>query len=298
MPRDLQRCERSSSITDLPERKVIPSSSPGSPNKSTKVKIASTYATASPFLDFPHPTPAEVQSVHALLVQTHGERPPTLTVSTRSDAPNVLDSLIDTILSQNTSTCNFTRTRKDLDATFGLHNFAAIAEAPQAKLYQAIRRGGLAQKKSKAIQAILHSVHAEHGSYSLQHLTSPSFTNAEIMEELQRYDGVGPKTAACVLLFSLGRESFAVDTHVFRLSHLLGWVPKKANRIMAQAHLDVMVPGALKYELHVLMVHHGRNCKGCKSHGAKGECVLKTWLRERETTVDTETETKVEEMAD
>ncbi|KAI0754044.1 DNA glycosylase [Daedaleopsis nitida] len=101
------------------------------------------------------------------------------------------------------------------------------------------------------------------------------------MQELVSYDGVGPKTASCVLLFCLGRSSFPVDTHVFRLSRLLGWVPPKADRVTAQAHLDLRISDELKYGLHVLMVGHGRRCKGCKGgSGGKGDCVLKQWLRE------------------
>jgi endonuclease-3 len=81
-------------------------------------------------------------------------------------------------------------------------------------------------------------------------------------------------------LFCLGRDSFAVDTHVYRLSKLLGWVPPKADRVLAQAHLDLRVPDELKYGLHVLFIQHGRACAGCKNTG-KGECVLKTYLKER-----------------
>jgi endonuclease-3 len=110
----------------------------------------------------------------------------------------------------------------------------------------------------------------------LSHRTDPNFT------ELVSYDGVGPKTASCVLLFCLGRDSFAVDTHVFRLSRLLGWVPPRADRVLAQAHLDQRVPNALKYGLHVLMVHHGRSCAGCKNAAGRGTaCPLKAYLRER-----------------
>ena len=299
LPCSIEREQSISSLSDLPEEQGQKTSSnlkrsaslspPGSPNKTKKLKLVSTYAIASPFPDYPHPTPEEAHAVHTLLVQTHAEcsfirKPPTdvdNSASTCGNVANILDSLIGTILSQNTSAANSTRAKRDLDVAFGKHNFAAIAEAPQAMVYDAIKHGGLAQKKSKTIQAILRSVHAKHGSYSLEHLISPDLTNTEIMQELQSYDGVGPKTASCVLLFSLARESFAVDTHVFRLSHLLGWVPKKTNRVMAQAHLDVRIPGELKYALHVLMVHHGRKCKGCKGHGAKGDCILKNWLRER-----------------
>jgi endonuclease III len=67
---------------------------------------------------------------------------------------------------------------------------------------------------------------------------------------------------------------------VFRLSRLVGWVPERADRVLAHAHLDLRIPGELKYGLHVLFVQHGRACKGCKK-GGKGKCVSKEWLLSR-----------------
>lgn len=149
-------------------------------------------------------------------------------------------------------------------------------------MVEALKHGGLANKKAKTIQDILGAIKAKHGDYSLQHLTSPNLSNSEIMQELISYDGVGPKTASCVLLFCLGRDSFAVDTHVYRLTKILGWVPPKADRVLAQAHLDLKVPDELKYGLHVLLIQHGRACSGCKGGESKGElCVLKKYLREK-----------------
>jgi len=203
--------------------------------------------------------------------------------TTCGSVPNVIDSLIGTILSQNTSSANSTAAKRSLDAAFGRHNFAAIAAAPRDTIIDAIRHGGLANRKAGAIQKLLQAVHAQHGQYSLQHLADRErVSDAAAMEELVSYDGVGPKTASCVLLFCLGRDSFAVDTHVFRLSKLLAWVPANADRVQTQMHLDVRVPAELKYGLHVLMVQHGRACKGCKGNSAKSStCVLRTYLKDR-----------------
>jgi endonuclease-3 len=211
--------------------------------------------------------------------------------------PNVLESLIGTILSQNTSNRNSTAAKLSLDQKFGRYNFAAIADAPRKDVVEALKHGGLANKKAGVIQSLLADVKERHGEYSLQHLSKSS--DEEVMNgtrmaavcwalglsecaELVSYNGVGPKTASCVLLFCLSRDSFAVDTHVFRLSRLLGWVPPRADRVLAQAHLDQRVPAELKYGLHVLMVHHGRSCAGCKSAAGRGKaCPLKAWLREK-----------------
>lgn len=278
-------------------------------NQSKKLKLLESHALESPFPDFTSPTPAEARQVHDLLSQAHPDvAVVSAAASTSNDAagtcgkvPNVLESLIGTILSQNTSGRNSTAAKQSLDKTFGRNNFQAIADADKAAVVDAIRMGGLANKKAEVIQRILRQVKEKYGTYSLQHLAGvmdeptdgkpikteepaelKTYSNEDAMKELVSFEGVGPKTASCVLLFCLGRASFPVDTHVFRLSRLLGWVPARSDRVTAQAHLDIKIPNDLKYGLHVLMVQHGRRCKGCKSSGGgKGECVLKSWLRTR-----------------
>ncbi|PIL22993.1 hypothetical protein GSI_14300 [Ganoderma sinense ZZ0214-1] len=326
-------------------------------HRAKKLKLLASHSVSSPFPDFPHPTPTEAGQIHTLLASTHPDivsfyaPPPDEGVAdedgrgsgggssnaaqTCGRVANVLDSLIGTILSQNTTAKNSTAAKHALDAAFGLHNFRAIAEARREDVAEAIKTGGLANKKAGIIQKILREVYERHGAYSLQHLsrvtpTTTSFpspspssqtdpdakgktkggggaydqdeaaarvTDEEAMHELVSYDGVGPKTASCVLLFCLGRASFPVDTHVFRLSRLLGWVPPRADRVTAQAHLDLAIPDGLKYGLHVLMVGHGRRCKGCKgTGGGKGDCVLKRWIRDQKSSKEREaTVVKAEE---
>ncbi|PFH45363.1 hypothetical protein AMATHDRAFT_160515 [Amanita thiersii Skay4041] len=278
-----------------------------SQHKCKKLKLHSSYSITSPFPNFLYPTPDEALQVFQILSAEHQEpntftlRPSLATATACGEVSNVLEAVISTILSQNTSSKNSLAAKANLDARFGRNNFAAIAEAPHADVVDAIRSGGLANKKAATIQKMLRSIKDKHGDYSLQHLTGgkstaeeeqkddgegkKEMTNDEIMQELIAYDGVGPKTASCVLLFCLGRDSFAVDTHVFRLSRLLGWVPDKADRVLAQAHLDLRVPNELKYGLHNLMIKHGRACKGCKNPGSSsGDCILKTYLRTKNKT--------------
>ena len=69
------------------------------------------------------------------------------------------------------------------------------------------------------------------------------------------------RQVACVLLFGLGRTDFPVDTHVWKIALSLGWLPAKAGREEAYAHLNSRVPAAMKYELHVLLVEHGKQFK-------------------------------------
>lgn len=287
--------KRNRSITPygtLNEQSPPTSEAPLTPHTSKKLKLHSSYNVSSPFPDFTHPTPQEAADVHSLLSREHHSYNSTRSettdsnnsATTRGNVPNVIESLIATILSQNTSGKNSSAAKASLDAAFGRNNFTAIASAPREDVVNAIRQGGLANKKAATIQNILNSIKGKHGDYSLQHLTATEdgkrLTDDNIMKELISYDGVGPKTASCVLLFCLGRDSFAVDTHVFRLSKLLGWVPEKADRVLAQAHLDLKIPGDLKYGLHVLMVQHGRTCRGCKKLGSGSSCVLKTYLKQ------------------
>ncbi|KAI6029936.1 DNA glycosylase [Pisolithus microcarpus] len=243
-----------------------------------KLKLLETHTMKSPYSSFIRPTNEETRVVYALLAEhTPGGAPALQSVpknisdsgsSTSESAsctgssalPNVLDSVIGTILSQSTSSQNYTR-------------------AKLGEIVHAIKCGGLANKKANTIQTLLKSVKVKHGKYDLQHLHTNEIPNSEAMRELVSYKGVGPKTAACVLSFCLGRQAFAVDTHVFRLTRMLGWVPEGANPVDAQAHLELRIPSELKYGLHVMMVKHGRTCRGCRYEG-KGPCPLKAWLRE------------------
>lgn len=251
-----------------------------------KLKAYSATAGLSPFPDFPHPTAAEAKLAHRILSDLHGARVRPQEVKAQADragcgdSPSVLDALVRTILSQNTSDTNSTRAKKSMDAVYGhSDNWEAIMKGGQAKLQEAIKCGGLSQVKSKVIISILEQAKGKYGKYSLDHLHEAS--NEDAMQEMLSFQGVGPKTASCVLLFCLQRESFAVDTHVWRISKLLGWVPKGASRDETHAHLDVRIPDEDKYGLHILMVGHGKKCEECKAGGKNtGKCELRKAFRQ------------------
>ncbi|KAJ5734602.1 HhH-GPD family base excision DNA repair protein [Penicillium manginii] len=99
---------------------------------------------------------------------------------------------------------------------------------------------------------------------SLNHLHN--LPTEEVMTELTKYPGIGVKTAACVLLFCLQRPCFAVDTHIFRITKWLGWVPADlATEVTAFRHLDARIPDHLKYSLHQLLIKHGKLCPRCRA---------------------------------
>jgi len=270
----------------LPPAKIAVQLSPskGEALQAKKLKALAQYK-KSPFPGFPHPTPEECFRAHKILASLHGERTRPSEVKAPSqragcgDSPSVLDALVRTILSQNTSNANSTRAKLSMDAAYGGSDaWERIVAGGQAKLQETIKSGGLSASKSRAILSILEQTKEKYGVYSLDHLFQA--TNDEAMEELVGFQGVGPKTASCVLLFCLRRDSFAVDTHVWRITGLLGWRPKSATRDETYAHLDAHVPDSEKYGLHILLVTHGRVCEECKAGGKSvGKCELRKAFR-------------------
>ncbi|KAI0171698.1 DNA glycosylase [Hypoxylon sp. FL1284] len=267
--------------------------------RAKKLKSYAQFANKSPYPDFARPTPEECERAYRVLASIHGERQrPEKVLAAPADragcgdAPSVLDALVRTILSQNTSARNSTRAKLDMDAAYGDSGapasearWEAVARGGAARLEKAIARGGLGGVKSRVIVGILEQVKERYGRYSLDHLLlrrqgSDEEDEEAAMRELISFKGVGPKTASCVLLFCVGRDSFAVDTHVHRLTGTLGWRPAGASRDGAFAHLDARVPDRLKYGLHVLLVEHGRGCEECRAGGrSRGRCELRRAFR-------------------
>lgn len=254
---------------------------PAKPSPKARSRKSKTHVTGTPFPDFARPTLKDCTLAHSILTSLHGERKrPEKVVASSSvagcgDSPAVLDALVRTILSQNTSAANSTRAMKSMATVYGSSDaWDAIFAGGQPRLQKAIQCGGLSVSKSKSIFHLLSEVKAKYGKFSLDHLFEAS--DAEAMEELLSFPGVGPKTASCILLFCLQRPSFAVDTHVHRITGLMGWRPEQATREQAQAHLDDVVPDEFKYPLHVLLIAHGRTCGVCSAKPTEGgTCTLR-----------------------
>ena len=165
-----------------------------------------------------------------------------------------LDSLIGTILSQNTNDRNSGAAMARLTEMF--RDWDEAADAPLRKIASAIRPAGLHQQKSRTIRAILRRLRAEHGRATLDFLVR--WPTDDIREYLLSLAGVGPKTAACVLMFSLRRPVLPVDTHVHRVSKRLGLIGPKVSAEKAHDLLARIVPPEKVYAFHVLMIQHGR----------------------------------------
>jgi len=204
--------------------------------------------------------------VHHLLREHYGE-------PQRRRSLDPLSELVLTILSQNTADVNSGRAYDALRQRFP--TWEDVMRADTQQVADAIRVGGLSQIKAPRIQAILRQLQAERGQLILDFLNDLSVEQAR--EYLTALHGVGPKTAACVLLFSLNKPAFPVDTHVHRASRRIGLVPLKATPEKASELLEGLVSEASYYSFHVLLIWHGRRiCKAssprCEVCPIKAEC--------------------------
>ena len=178
-----------------------------------------------------------------------------------------LDGLIRTILSQNTTAANSRAAYASLRARFP--TWEACARAPVRAIARAIESGGLANVKAARIREILRHIERERGALNLDFLQS--LPPSDAAPYLRQFPGVGPKTAACVLLFDCAQPVFPVDTHVWRVAKRLGWLAPTCGREEAHAILQAVVPPDLAYSLHLNLVAHGRRlCRPARPRC--GEC--------------------------
>ena len=183
--------------------------------------------------------------------------------------PAPLDMLIATILSQNTNDKNSHRAYTTLRERFP--TWEGVAGAPMRSIRSAIRTGGMANQKSGRIQQTLEKIRSRYGAYDLSPLADLS--NDKVFEALLDIDGVGVKTASCVLLFSLGREVFPVDTHIHRICGRLGLASGCRTPEQTFAAVKELIPKGRAYTLHTNMIRFGRRI--CRAvHPVCGECPL------------------------
>lgn len=174
-----------------------------------------------------------------------------------------LDELVSTILSQNTNDINRDRAFDSLRKQFP--TWEEVRDAESNKIIEAIRSAGLANQKGPRIQAVLQKITELRGSLDLEFLKELS--TEEASEWLLQFKGVGPKTAAIVLQFSLGKPAFPVDTHVYRVTGRVGIRPPKMNADKAHDHLAGLFPPETYYAAHLNIIRLGREiCQARKTH--------------------------------
>lgn len=176
-----------------------------------------------------------------------------------------LDVLVGTILSQATSDINSERAMAKLQARYP--DWYSVMDAPPEDVVDAIRSSGLANIKGPRIQNTLRYIYRERGELALNFLADLS--PAEALNWLTKIDGVGPKTASIVLLFSLGRNAFPVDTHVHRVTGRVGLIPPRMSAEKAHVFLADLGTPDTYYPFHMNLIRHGREI--CHARGPECE---------------------------
>jgi endonuclease-3 len=195
--------------------------------------------------------------VHCRLLEKYGEP------AWHVELP-ILDELISTILSQNTNDINRDRAFCQLIQRF--NSWEAVRDADQKSVIEAIRSAGLANQKGPRIQKLLRQITEEHGSLDLEFLRE--MPTQEAWDWLIRFDGVGPKTTSIVLLFSLGKPAFPVDTHIYRVTGRIGLRPEKMSYEEAHQYLAELFPPDTYKAVHLNIIRLGREV----CHPRKPDC--------------------------
>ena len=195
--------------------------------------------------------------IHETLLKAFGE--PTW----RNPLPPV-DELVSTILSQNTNDANRDRAFHALRAKFAA--WESVRDANAGDVAAAIRPAGLANQKGPRIQQVLRQITQERGGLDLSFLKDLPLEEARGW--LMKFNGVGPKTAAIVLCFSLGRPAFPVDTHIYRVTGRIGLRPEKMSVEQAHPHLEALLPPETYYAAHLNLIRLGREV----CHARKPDC--------------------------
>jgi endonuclease-3 len=199
-------------------------------------------------------------AVHQKLLEAFGEP------LWRNPLPAV-DELVSTILSQNTNDVNRDRAFNSLRAKFPA--WEEVRDAQTDDVINAIRPAGLANQKGPRIQQVLRAITEERGALDIDFLANLPIEEARAW--LTKFNGVGPKTAAIVLCFSLGMPAFPVDTHVYRVTGRIGLHSEKMTVEQAHPHLESVFPPEIYYAAHLNLIRLGReicharkpNCAAC-----------------------------------
>jgi endonuclease-3 len=191
--------------------------------------------------------PWSPSAIIAILDQYYGRAP-------ARPSGDPMTELVLTLLSQHTSDHNSGRAFHRLIERFP--TWEAVLAAPTLEVEEAIRPGGLAPTKAPRLQELLAAVRERAPGFDLGVLERLPLAEAKAW--LRGLPGVGPKTAACVLLFALGRPALPVDTHVDRVSRRLGLVAPKVSTDKAHEILEAQLAPDEVYAFHVDLIQHGR----------------------------------------
>lgn len=207
---------------------------------------------------------SKAQAVHQRLMEVYGQP------QWRSHL-DPISQVASTIISQNTSDVNRDRAFERLRARFA--SWEVVRDAPLEAIEEAIRPAGLAQQKAPRIKGALQFITQERGELSLDFLKDLTVDEAKAW--LTQIKGIGPKTAAIILLFSLGMPAFPVDTHVHRVTQRLGLIGPKVSAEKAHVILEDLLSPDIYYPFHLNVIRHGREI--CHARNPRCEiCPLQT----------------------
>jgi endonuclease-3 len=262
-----KRARRPDSNNIQPDAPVSSSSA----NHLSKKKKKSSKKQSKLVVSSHHPTPeeclyatVELGKLHPEVLIRNDERRDE-TLGTCAMEETILDGVIGTILSQNTTSANSTRAFDKLKKEFPTWDLVEALPNP-SRMEEAIRSAGLAKIKSERIYKMLQTIKEEQGEVSLEYLRK--YSDDEVKNDLGRFKGMGPKTISCVMLFAMKRPEFPVDTHVHRIcQQVLKWIGLSVGREDAYTHLNATVPAELKLDLHCLLIAHGKQCHRCAARG-------------------------------
>lgn len=205
---------------------------------------------------------AKTERIHRRLIHLYGE-------PTWRPHLDPVSELVSTILSQNTNDVNRDVAFDRLRLRFP--TWEQVRDAEVEAVVEAIRPAGLANQKGPRIQGALRFITQEQGELTLDFLADWPVVEAKAW--LTSIKGVGPKTAAIILLFSLGRPAFPVDTHVHRVTKRLGLIGPRTSREKAHVDLERLVDPADYYAFHLNLIRHGRQVCGSRKPRCQ-ECIL------------------------
>jgi endonuclease III len=210
---------------------------------------------------------AKANIIHDQLVQAYGE-------PTWRPWLDPISEVVSTILSQNTNDGNrdlaFNRLRT------ALPDWEWVRDAPVEQIEAAIRPAGLAPHKAPRIKQALQFITEQRGRLELDFLRELPVEEAKAW--LMQINGIGPKTAAIVLLFALGRPAFPVDTHIYRVTRRLGLVAENVSVEQAHQVLEQLIDPALYYPFHLNVIRHGRDV--CHARNPEcAVCTLQAWCK-------------------
>src|SRR5262245_19961167 len=198
--------------------------------------------------------PSELREIRRLVKHITQNLEAAYGVPVNDSTYDPLSELILTILSQSTTDTNSRRAFENLRRRFP--DWESARRARPSSIAAAIKSGGLANAKSVTIKNALNEIRKRRGNLDLSFLkTSPV---EEAREFLTSLAGVGPKTAACVLLFACNKKIFPMDIHILRITKRIGLVSERFTDEQSHKSMEILVPSKKHYSLHVNLIRHGR----------------------------------------